>query len=1227
MKTTSKRAQIFLAVLLAAALAPQAHAAEPSEAWRAWLSGVPLKDAKAQLQREWDKGPPTGETAFGLAQALALGGERERSIVAALEGLKADPASPFAFALLDMISEDADFNTATSRLALSGLEEVSSKAELDPYLRFRLRWVLLRMAPRTGDPRVVRQRRKDCGFVPGAFFSKVEERLSRLNFLERQAGEEGPPKSGDAYFEVEGPQVRPPAYRMGQGGEGVFRAVSPFRVETDSDALLYFNTSRSFRAYLDGALLFERNVLEDQANPSSLWKVRLSPGLHRLVLKVQVGSSGDGVNLALLTGRGEPLPITGVNDLAAASGPTAPSKSLGPAESPYPGAIPVSDPRRPALDALFLRFQGDVAAGRLAMEDFALANPKVFLWNLWAARFYLFEAEDLPAKIAESRADRVLQAALEAEPTCPMARFFKALLVESHTESGEDMTALRDLVQEYPLDPRWGLKLAGRMGEKGWRHEALAVLSDLSIQHPDCPQVIWAMIAHFTQVPDRDRQKLAIEKLAKTGAALEAWESYFAEVGDWDALVSNLKAQVDLYGDRDLRIAKKLADADYRAGRYEEARKGYLALAKADPNDPAPPLTAARCAFLLRDREGGMRLMDDVKARNPETFQVDLARWVMGDTLPFQEHRLTLEQVLKEDRSSGPEEAPSSLVLDQQFTRVQSDGSSVERYHGVIRVNNKDGVDREGEQSLEGQVVLMARTVKPDGAILEPEQIPEKRTLSMSGLQPGDLVEIEYITLRPPNRIRKGTYLTSSVFLFQDIDRPFHRTQWYVEYPKSIPMEFSEQNLPGAGVRSERDGTLVANWDYRAMPRIAPEPDTPHRFLYVPLVEAVGGISWKDIGAFLKDSMLGSFQKTPELRAAYRQAVKGAAQDQESLLKAIIDYVMKEIEGEDDGSWQDPTQTLLNRQGGRVPVVGAFLDLAGISWEVLLAEPVPNRTFRDDLPRMGNYSLPVLRVHLKGAPVRDLVLVSRHRAVNPLPWYLQGARTLSPLASDPAKVVVLGSDFSAWKSSEEVEIRTLLPAGDLRLEHRQTFDPDGGEMLRGSFSQIPKDQWEQVLQMALSKQLGSLDMESFELHDLDDTSKPFRWEYTALVNGFAVHDGERLLIAEPIPALHLSRAMASLRERKLPLAPPGVTFLNQKYTVVIPEGYDTDCKPRSVNLSTPYGTYRLTVKREGRTFTFQRALEIPYQVIPPAKYDGFAAFLDQADTAESGQMVLTPVKP
>lgn len=1224
-KTLAPLAALLSALLLGAAF--PSRAAEPTAAWKAWLGGAKVSEVRTLFEKEWEGGSRSAETALGLAQALQLSGERQRAFAAAVGGLEAEPGSPFAFALLDMVSEDAAFDEVTAKLAAERLGALVARPGIDPYLRFRARWILLRLAPRAGDPELIRESREACGFPAAAFFTPPVERLTRLEFLGSTQGEDGAPPPTSAYLsELEGPQMRPPAHRMGEGGEVLYLATVAFRVAEEGEVLLYFNSSRSFRAGLDGKRLFERNVLSDQVSPTTLWRAHLSPGLHRITLKVHAGGWSDGVNFALLDRDGEPLRMEVLRDRSAASGATASSRSLGEASGPYPGTLPASDPRRAALDALYLRWQGDVASGRKAMEELALATPGQTLWGLWAARAYLFEAEDLPEKIAESRAERLLEGVSRVDSSIPMARFYRALLLENQTESGEDMLELKALTEGYPEDPRWGLGLASRMAGNGWTREAQEVLDDLAVHHPECGQVLWARVGHFAQIPDREREREAILRLERTGPSPEAWESYHASVGDWEALKVDLEAQVRLYGDRDLRTAKKLADAEYRRGRYGEARAAYEAIARADESDPGPALAAARCAFLDGDAEGASAIFDRVKARRPDAFQVDLARWSMGEPLPFEELRLPLAKVLEEDQSDGPEEAPSSLILDQQFGRVLEDGSSVERYHGVIRINDKEGVDREGEQAMQGQVVLMARTVKPDGTVLEPEQIPEKRTLSMPGLELGDLVEVEYITLRPPNRIREGTYLTSNVFLFQDIDRPFHRTQWYLEYPADLPMEFAEQFLPGPCRRSERGGLKVADYDYRSMPRIAPEPDTPHHFLYVPLVEVVGGVSWKDIALFLKDGILGSFQKTPELRAAYREAVRDAGQDAESRLKAIVAFSMREVEGDDDGSWQDPTQTLLNRQGSRLPLVAALLDLGGIKWELLVAEPVPNRTFRDDLPRLGTYMVPVLRVHAGTGSPRDLVFVSPYRATTPLPWYLQGARALPLTEADPSRVVTLGSDFSAWRAAKESEERTVGAEGDLRLKHSQEFDPDGSQMLRGGLAQIPRDQWEQVLQMALSRQLGSLDLDTFDIRGMDDAEKPFGWSYEVRVIGFASKDGENLVVAEPIPALHLSRAMASLNQRKLPLAPQGVTFMDQEYALHIPDGFETDYQPRSQELRTPFGSYSLEVSREGNTFNFRRKFEMPYQVVPPEKYPGFAKFLEEADRAEAGQMVLTPAK-
>lgn len=1186
--------------------------------WDALLAGAPLSVAESALQRDLDHDPSDAGAAYGLALVQQAKGEREKAVVTALEGLRNAPGSPLAFLLEDLAGDDATFNQATTRLVAEALPLLAVRPEMGPLVRFSLRWLGYELASRTGDRDARLAAMARAGFVPGALFSKAQKELSRVGFYDA-----GPPERGDfskthwSYSRMDGLQCRPPAYETPDDREFNIYALVPFTLAKSQEALLYFNAAKPFQVFLDNRMLLVKDVFKRQEDPTSVRSVTLAAGSHRLLIKMHGVRGDDGIHLAVLDAAGEPLPVTWGEKLP--DGPASTFQDKGEWRGTFWTDFPSKDPRFLGFSSLWHRWQGDVAKGRLMMEDAAGQAPKCLAWNLFAAKMYLSEADDLSPKIAQSRAEKAVDAALAADATSPLALFFKSILQGANSDGDEDLATLSALVDHHPSDSRWFVALAGRFQERGWISQARSVLERASSTLPQCESVESAWISFYQGIPDPDSQAEAIGRLEALRNAGPEREAYFSVTRRWEDLHRLLEQEAVRYGDRDGRYALELAKLEIRMGEYEPAENRLERLTALEPGNADLALLLAKVRFLKGDAQGAARAWDALKDAKPDAFQVDMARWAMGQPLPFQDKHLDLERVLSEDTQKDPEAAPSSLLLDQMFTRVQKDGSSLERYHGILRINDKEGVDREGEQSLPGQVLLSLRTIKPDGRILEPEQISNKDTVSMQGLEAGDIIEYEYITLKPPSGVKPNAYITSQVYLFQDIEKPFHRTQWYIEWPDSIPMQFYEQNLPAPCKKGAAGGLRWQDWDYRDMPRIAPEPDTPNKTLYVPLVEAVGGITWEDLGRYLKEGITGAYQITPEVERRYRHAV-GDAKTPEEKVGRIVSYLLKEVDSDRAMGWQDPTQVLLTRQGSRIPVAAAFLTLAGLPFDVLVAETVPDRVYRENLPRIGQFSIPVLRVHLPEGP-RCLTLTTPYRDPYILPWYLQGARAVCASAKEPWKEIDIPADFGPWRAASEQETRELLPDGDLRVEHRQTLDPEAAESMRGALRRLDKDQWRQAIQMALSKQHGNLDLIEYTVDNVDDPLKPLGWNYTVVIHGYGLAEGGKLTVPDPLPALHLGQVFTSLRERKLPLTTGGPIFLDQRFTLKLPPGDTLQYPMTSLDLKNKFGAYKLTAVLKEGNLSVERRAEIPFQIVWPSQYAGLADFFGQVDQAESGQLV------
>ncbi len=1214
------RALVLTSIAFAACVGAQA-----STGWDALLAGAPLAQAEAAFKRDLDANASDAAAAYGLTLLQQAQGQREKAMVTALDGLRSAPADPLAFLLEDVVSDDATFNRATTSLVTAALPLMTERPDTDPLVRFNLRWLAYQLAGRSGDRAARMEAMRRAGFVPSAFFSKASTELSRTSFYEVGAEERGRFVLGEwSYSELEGLQCRPPAYTTPKEKEFNYYALIPFTVSESSPALLYFNASKSFRVVLDDKPLFTKDIFKVQEDPTAIRQVLLRPGAHRLLVKIHGIRGDEGVHIALLDARGNPLKVSWSAGGVLQVVPPAGFEDQGEWRGGRMAGLAEQDPRYKGFLALWHRWRGDVARGRLEMEDAAAAEPKCLAWNLWVARMYLLEADDLPDKIAQSRADKAVESALASDPDAALALYFKALLQAANSDSDDNLATLSRLVDKVPEDPRWFLTLASEFETRGWLHQARVVLESASSYHPACEAVESAWIAFYQRIPDTVSQEAAITRLAALRNADGEWEDYYRTTRQWADLHKLLETEIRRYGDPDRRFYEELAKLDMKTGDYASARDRLKVLVALDPSDVDYSLELANACFLSGDRAAAFKAWEKLKEVKPDAFQVDMGRWAMGEPLPFQNRQLDLAKVLAQDTSKAPEAAPSSLLLDQMFTRVQKDGSSIERYHGIIRVNNKEGVDRESEQSLPGQVILTLRTVKPDGSILEPEQIPDKDTVSMQGVEAGDIIEYEYITLKRPSGVKRNAYVTAQVYLFQDLEKPFHRTQWYLEWPDSIPMQFYEQNLPGPAKKGSGGGYTWRDWDYRDMPRIAPEPDTPNRMLFVPLVEAVGGIGWPDLGRYLKDGVTGAFQITPEIEHRYAEAV-GDAKAPEEKLDKIISYLLKQVDGDRGAGWQDPTQTLLTRQGSRLTPAAAFLTLAHIPFDVLVAETVPDRVYREDLARIGQFSTPVLRVDLPGG-AKYLTLGSPYRDPFVPPWYLQGARAMDLSKAEPWREVDIPANFKAWTDALEEETRELSPDGDLRIEHRQVLDPEAGESLRGSLTKMDKDQWRQAIQMALSKQYGNLDLLDMHLENMEDAFKPLTWDYTVLVHGYAPPDDGHLTVSDPLPALRLGQAFASLRERKLPLTTGAPIFLNQTFTLKLPPGATFEYAMPNLDAKTPFGSYRIHATAKDGSIAVERQVQMPYQIVWPPQYPKFASFMQKVDDAESGQLVVSVPK-
>lgn len=1154
---------------------------------------------------------------ISLYYFLKADGQREKAILAALEGFDGDPQDPASVLLADIIEEDMTFNAVTEKITEKVMTSALAGDPEDPVLRYRILRTLYVLASRKGDRTGMENSLDRMGIPPGAFFEKPDDLLPRTRFinLPAPAGPSGPLD----YFPRNSQFLNIPTTMVNVKGEYLGRMHIPFECASGGQYYVLVSSRAPVKVAIDGVPVFQNNPFLRTSPPINIVKVTLDKGPHLVSCLFHSVNSGDGTSLSILGGKGSSGNITFTGSMPATP-PNSGCRAGGLYEHPLAAGSVGSDHLSLGVGGLFFRSVSDYPRARLCLEKAMKERPACLLWKLALSELVIEKSFDLPESYALSRAESIVDVILGDNPGCPEANYYKIYLKSVSSQGEEFLAELRRLTEDFPSDPRWFIQLSRELGDLGWNVDAKDVISRTRSLFPQNSQVEEEWLNFCEARKNTADQLEALGTLSKLRIAPEEYENYYASAGDYENALRMVSEQIEIFGDPGYFLEQKKADYLEKLGRYQEALQIVGSLLQKNPGNTSWEVTKARLLYLVGKDADAERVLTGIKQRDPSIFSVDYLGWLSGGELPFEKERIPLKEAL-ENLKNDPDGASSSYLLDHQISRVYEDGSILERYHGIVAIHDRDGVEREGEQQFPSAYLLTLRTIKPDGTVVEPEIVPNKRTIGMSGLEMGDIIEYEYLTMTGFNGVKKGSYYTPYVFMFQDVEKPFARTSWSIKYPPSFKMTFFEQNLPAPPTETEEDGLKVRKYEYRSMPRLAYEPDLPSKNFYLPLVDAVGNLDWHDFALSIQNEVTGAYPVSLEISEKCSSLLEGMKTDGEKV-DAIMNFVLTDIDGEGK-SWGSATETLLLGEGNRLQLAMAMLAATGIKFDFLFAEPTTEALDGNRLPTEGRFQIPVLRIYTGGRSA-DYYLESAYRDVKVLPWYLQGAKALSMTSQEPWREVVLATDWSPWKTCEQEETRKFDASGDLEVEMSQSLDPDQGSQFRSAFKKLPKDRWKEVLQMAFAKQFGNVEITDYDFQNLDEYAKSLVLKASAKVSKYASSSGGILRIEEPIDRLELMKNFGSLEKRSLPLSTGTPFIVSQTYRVSLPEGEISAVLPRKKKVESKYGSYSISVKKESGGFTIRREAFIPFEIVSPAEYPAFVSFLKQVDDAENMAIEVRP---
>ena len=323
------------------------------------------------------------------------------------------------------------------------------------------------------------------------------------------------------------------------------------------------------------------------------------------------------------------------------------------------------------------------------------------------------------------------------------------------------------------------------------------------------------------------------------------------------------------------------------------------------------------------------------------------------------------EAIRRYEASAASEDGSSAYVLDSAAVQVFPDGSMVDRIHSIQRATSQDGVSDIGEVKVpEGAEVLVLRTIKKDGTVLEPETIEHKDTLSMPGIEVGDYVEFEYLQAHP-SRGPSQPGFTASSFYFQIGNVPNAWATYTVVAPKDMKLVIEARNMSAAAPKIVGD-QQVFHHEARNVPPWISEPDAPPSANeYLPHVTVGAGATGNDgLVSLYADAFHGRGRLTWEVEAFARKAAQG--KQGRAAVEAVYTAVMEQLPGRDAGLSSSAAQSVALSRGSRLWTMKTALEAIGLPTRIAAV-----RTFSTDagekvLPDGDLLSYVGLRVELPG---------------------------------------------------------------------------------------------------------------------------------------------------------------------------------------------------------------------------------------------------------------------
>lgn len=996
------------------------------------------------------------------------------------------------------------------------------------------------------------------------------------------------------------------------------------------------------KVWLNGEYLFNADARRHELPQPLELPASLRRGRNVLLLKIS------GISQVSIRVRQGGLPVQGV--LAQAPAATEARQAI---RAGTPKLAAASLPRLERVEALAANATGETRAllclaaavlsesgtlrtrAALHAESAAAAAPESALIQLEFLRMLEYS----PLHTSSSRRalrQQITTSLLASQPALYGAVRERAKQLAADEQPAEAINTLRAMREAGHDSWRLCLLMAEVYRQENWTAEYSAELRRAHGLNPKSEPVLDDLASsHGSRGDMAGEMRVLHELLALVPGDRETmWSLMNLNVrsgNNADALKFARRIALQAPGDHFVR--RKLAEVLAANGQLKEARTELESISAQSPHPEEALYDAARLCLRHGDEAAATRYLQQVLAVDDgqHAARRQLQR-LKGESDEFW-HGLALPLEAVWDYDVEPEQFPraaSVLLLDEMVQVVYADGSSLSYVHTLRKILTQDGVDERGRDRIPGEL-LVARTIRPDGTVLEPIT-QGGGVVEFPAVEVGCFLETAYV-LRADGR--PSQTLDGDRFYFMDTNlaEPFCISRWVVHAPQSVRIDFMPHNLraddPGVTISQSSDkGFNTWVFDVRNPRHPEYEVLMPSPLEFIPWVQCIVAHDWRDKGRELADDALPLLRTTPLIEETARRLTAGITADVDKA-RAIYAWVNENFTTEGDA--YNAHQALASMAGDREQVFIALCSAAGVKLGFALADASPRykQALAEDTPR-AHWAFPREQdFEHRLCFVRD----AQNRRV-----WINLDRRLRPFGMLSSRL--FEAPFIAWEDGR-TELG-MLPGGDPeddRFENRATvaLNDDGSAEVKGSitiFGERSYDQKEAMRTQPYEDQCTALEEEvagllpGFEVSvcrfpDLGSPDKPLVQGFEGTVRQLASRQGDTMTMELPIERMGpLLSILAGLDKRDHDIVLDFNLHQHDELRLAPPPGWSFAALPEGLEYPTAPLTYSLSFTIEDGEMVVRRKLALGPGRLKPFAYPELVEQVKRIKAAEEVKLKL-----